>query len=331
MKVVIDSAIPYIAGVLEPYAEVVYRAGEQFSSSDVKDADALIIRTRTRCDEALLEGSSVKLIATATIGFDHIDLQYCASQGIEVVTAAGCNAAGVLQWVAATLALLARTQCWQPDQKRLGIVGVGNVGSLVERYARRWGFEVICCDPPRQEREGGDFVAMEELLPQADIVTLHTPLDATTRGMINPQTLALMKPAATLINASRGEVAQTEALLAARQTLCLDVWEREPNINRELLAKAFVATPHIAGYSAQGKANAAMAVVRAVARRFALPLAEWYPSVVEPIERKDITWEDMCQSVERYCNLPSESAILKSRPAEFEALRNNYNYREEYF
>lgn len=331
MKVVIDSAIPYIAGVLEPYAEVVYRAGEQFSSSDVKDADALIIRTRTRCGEALLEGSSVKLIATATIGFDHIDLQYCASQGIEVVTAAGCNAAGVLQWVAATLALLARTQCWQPDQMRLGIVGVGNVGSLVERYARRWGFEVICCDPPRQEREGGDFVAMEELLPQADIVTLHTPLDDTTRGMINPQTLALMKPSATLINASRGEVAQTEALLSAQQTLCLDVWEREPNINRELLAKAFVATPHIAGYSAQGKANAAMAVVRAVARRFALPLAGWYPSVVEPIERKDITWEDMCQSIERYCNLQSESAMLKTCPAEFESLRNNYNYREECF
>ncbi|MBR2629389.1 MAG: 4-phosphoerythronate dehydrogenase, partial [Alistipes sp.] len=203
MKVVIDSAIPYIAGVLEPYAEVVYRAGEQFSSSDVKDADALIIRTRTRCGEALLEGSRVKLIATATIGFDHIDLQYCASRGIEVVTAAGCNAAGVLQWVAATLALLARTQCWQSDQKRLGIVGVGNVGSLVERYARRWGFEVICCDPPRQERERGDFITLEELLPQADIVTLHTPLDDTTRGMINPQTLALMKPSATLINASR--------------------------------------------------------------------------------------------------------------------------------
>lgn len=331
MKVVIDSAIPYIAGVLEPYAEVVYRAGEQFSSSDVKDADALIIRTRTRCGEALLEGSSVKLIATATIGFDHIDLQYCASRGIEVVTAAGCNAAGVLQWVAATLALLACTQCWQPNQKRLGIVGVGNVGSLVERYARRWGFEVICCDPPRQEREGGDFVALEELLPQADIVTLHTPLDDTTRGMINPQTLALMKPSATLINASRGEVAQTEALLSAQQTLCLDVWEREPNINRELLAKAFVATPHIAGYSAQGKANAAMAVVRAVARRFALPLVEWYPSAVEPVERKDITWEDMCQSIEHYCNLQTESEILKTHPTDFEALRNNYNYREEYF
>ena len=140
-----------------------------------------------------------------------------------------------------------------------------------------------------------------------------------------------MPKSATLINASRGEVAQTEALLSAEQTLCLDVWEREPNIDRELLAKAFVATPHIAGYSAQGKANAAMAVVRAVAQRFALPLAEWYPSEVSPVERKDISWEDMCQSIERYCNLQSESEILKTHPTDFEALRNNYNYREEYF
>ena len=331
MKVVIDSAIPYIAGVLEPYAEVVYRAGEQFSSSDVKDADALIIRTRTRCDEALLEGSSVKLIATATIGFDHIDLQYCASQGIEVVTAAGCNAAGVLQWVAATLALLARTQCWQPDQMRLGIVGVGNVGSLVERYARRWGFEVICCDPPRQEREGGDFVAMEELLPQADIVTLHTPLDDTTRGMINPQTLALMKPSATLINASRGEVAQTEALLSAEQTLCLDVWEREPNIDLALLDKAFIATPHIAGYSAQGKANASSIVVRAIAQRFALPLTEWYPEAVKPTLRQPIGWQEMCRSIATHCDLAAQTRILKEHYVDFEALRNNYHYREEYF
>ena len=331
MKVVIDSAIPYISGVLEPYAEVVYRAGDEFSAEDVKDADTLIIRTRTRCGESLLGGSNVKLIATATIGYDHIDLQYCAMHGIEVVTAAGCNAAGVLQWVAATLARLSKVQGWTPQQKRLGIVGVGNVGSLVERYARRWGFEVICCDPPRQEREGGDFVSLEELLKESDIVTLHTPLDATTRGMINPQTLALVPKSATLINASRGEVVQTEALLSAEQTLCLDVWECEPNINRELLAKAFVATPHIAGYSAQGKANAAMAVVRSVARRFSLPLTEWYPSEVSPAGRKDISWEDMCQTIEHYCDLLSESEMLKTRPTEFESLRNNYNYREEYF
>ena len=114
MKVIIDSAIPYIQGILEPFAEVLYRSGEDFTPADVRSADVLIIRTRTRCDEALLAGSNVKLIATATIGFDHIDLAYCAAHRIEVVTAAGCNAAGVLQWVAATLAILSAKEGWQP-------------------------------------------------------------------------------------------------------------------------------------------------------------------------------------------------------------------------
>ena len=130
MKVVIDNAIPYIQGVLEPYAEVLYRPGASFSADDVRDADALIIRTRTRCSRELLDSSSVKLIATATIGFDHIDLDYCRRRGIEVVTAAGCNAAGVLQWVSAALAMLAKRDGWQPQQRTLGIVGVGNVGKL---------------------------------------------------------------------------------------------------------------------------------------------------------------------------------------------------------
>lgn len=331
MKVVIDSAIPYISGVLEPFAEVVYRVGDEFSPTDVADADMLIIRTRTRCDEALLAASRVRMIATATIGFDHIDLKYCEAHNIEVVTAAGCNAAGVLQWVSATLAMLAAKQGWSPSQKRLGIVGVGNVGSLVERYARQWGFDVVLCDPPRQQLEGGDFIELEELLTISDIVTLHTPLDETTRGMINHSTLALMQPSATLINASRGEVALTEALLTASQTLCLDVWEREPSIDKSLLEKAFVSTPHIAGYSAQGKANAAAAVVRAAARRFSLPLEGWYPSEVSPVARSPISWDEMCGSIESYCDLKSESATLKSRSAEFESLRNNYSYREEYF
>ena len=150
MKVVIDNAIPYIAGVLEPYAEVVYLPGSDFSAEDVRDADALIIRTRTRCTSELLDSSSVKLIATATIGFDHIDLDYCRQHGIEVVTAAGCNAAGVLQWVAASLALLAKSDGWQPQQRTLGIVGVGNVGGLVEQYAREWGFPCAALRPATQ-------------------------------------------------------------------------------------------------------------------------------------------------------------------------------------
>lgn len=331
MKVIIDNAIPYIKGILEPYAEVVYLAGNAFSAEDVKDADALIIRTRTRCSAELLEASSVKLIATATIGFDHIDLDYCHKKGIEVVTAAGCNAAGVLQWVAAALAMLAERDGWQPSQKTLGIVGVGNVGSLVEQYARNWGFRILRCDPPREQREGGDFLSLEEVVSKADIITFHTPLDATTYHLINQELISKIRPNAVIINASRGEVADTQALLDAPQTLLLDVWEREPAIDKNLLRKALVTTPHIAGYSAQGKANASAAVVRAVAERFSLPLTEWYPQQVQPTKRRPIDWQSMCESIRSYCDLAQESLRLKSGVEDFEALRNNYNYREEYF
>ena len=331
MKVVVDSAIPYLRGVLEPYFEVVYRTGDAFATSDVADADALIVRTRTKCNANLLQGSRVRLIATATIGFDHIDMDYCQKQGIRVVTAQGCNAAGVLQWVAAALALLAQKEGWSPAQKTLGIVGVGNVGSLVEKYARRWGFNVLCCDPPRQQREGGDFVGFEELLRRSDIVTLHTPLDKTTFHMMDSAAIAMMSHNGVIINASRGEVADTQALLEAPQTLILDVWEREPAIDAQLLEKAFVATSHIAGYSAQGKANASSMVVRAIAEEFNLPIEGWYPAEVEPVERQPIEWEQMCRTIGSYCDLKSQSDYLKSNPREFESIRNNYHYRQEYF
>ena len=331
MKVIIDKAIPYIQGVLEPFAEVIYRDGRAFSPEEVKDAQMLIIRTRTRCNKELLEGSKVQLIATATIGFDHIDLDYCSRKGIAVTTAQGCNAAGVLQWVAAALALLSKREGWQPKDRTLGIVGVGNVGKLVEEYAREWGFNILRCDPPRQEREGGDFLPLEEVVSQADIITFHTPLDSTTHHLIDDNIISLIRPDATIINASRGEVADTSALLKAPQTLLLDVWEREPNINSALLEKAIVATPHIAGYSAQGKANATAAVVAAAAQHFALPIEGWYPSQVRPTLRQPISWNEMCQNITQYCDLEVQSAELKSRPEAFESLRNNYSYREEYF
>jgi erythronate-4-phosphate dehydrogenase len=297
----------------------------------VADADLLIIRTRTRCNASLLDGSSVKMIATATIGFDHIDLEYCQKHGIEVVTAQGCNAAGVLQWVAAALVLLSRKDGWTPPQRTLGIVGVGHVGRLVEQYARAWGFNVLRCDPPRKEREGGDFIPLEELLSRSDIVTLHTPLDRTTHHLINDSTMALMHNDAVLINASRGEVASTQTLLNARQRLLIDVWEHEPEINRDLLAKAIVTTPHIAGYSSQGKANATAMVVRAAAKRFSLPLTDWYPEQVRITERQDIDWQTMCLTIQSYCDLEAESQRLKAAPGSFESMRNGYRYREEYF
>ena len=330
MKVIIDSAIPFIKGVLEPFAEVVYTPGDNFTTELVADADALIIRTRTRCNRELLEGSKVKFIATATIGFDHIDCRYCADNGIEVATAAGCNARGVLQWVAAVLVRLAKRENFTPSQRTLGIVGVGNVGSLVKQYAERWGFKVGCCDPPRQQRENLDFVSLQELVPQVDILTLHTPLDATTRGMINADLLAALRPGATVINASRGEVAQTEALLREDLTVAVDVWEHEPNIDARLLEKAIVSTPHIAGYSVQGKANATALAVRAVAKYFKLPLTEWYPEGMTGSVPQDIDWQRLIDTIDNYCNLDVESAPLKNG-GDFEALRNGYRLREEYF
>lgn len=330
-KFVIDSAIPYISGVLEPFGEVVYLAGKDFMPDDVRDADALIIRTRTRCDASLLEGSRVRLIATATIGFDHIDLAWCKTHNIKVVTAAGCNAAGVLQWVSAVLAMLAERDGLVPEKTTLGIVGVGNVGSLVERYAREWGFRVLRCDPPRQQCEGGDFLPLEEVLQQSDIVTLHTPLDTTTYHMINSQTLSLMKPSAVLINASRGEVVATNALLATDIPLFIDVWENEPNINEILLHKVVVATPHIAGYSAQGKANASAMAIAAVATEFSLPLEGWYPENVKRVERRCIGWSEMCDTIKLRCDLARETDELRQNPNDFELLRNEYDYREEYF
>ena len=172
---------------------------------------------------------------------------------------------------------------------------------------------------------------MEEVVKNSDIITFHTPLDTTTHHLIDERLIALMRPDAVIINASRGEVAKTEALLDAGQRLLIDVWEFEPEINSELLSKALVSTPHIAGYSAQGKANASMAVVRATAERFSLPLTKWYPEQVQRVERRPISWQEMCQTIVAHCDLATESASLKANSGDFEALRNNYNYREEYF
>ena len=304
MKIIADSAIPFLRGVLEPFAEVEYLPGTAISAADVRNADALVIRTRTRCDEKLLADSRVKLIATATIGFDHIDTAWCAAHGIEVTTAAGCNARGVLQWVGAALVHLSRTQGWQPAERTLGIVGVGHVGSLVKAYAEGWGFRVVCCDPP---------------------------LDASTRHMADSRLFGLMKPGAILINSSRGEVVDGEALLRSGLGWALDVWEHEPHLDPALLENALLATPHIAGYSEQGKANATAMSVASLARRFGLPLEGWYPPQAAPARRRPISWQELCRTIGGAYDIASESRSLKERPGDFESMRDHYAYRREYF
>lgn len=344
MKILIDQFVPYAAEALAPYAEVVSVDGRTLAPEDVAAADALIVRTRTKCNQALLgEAHALKFVGTATIGYDHIDRPWLASRGIAFTSAAGCNARGVLQWVAAALAHLAAKQGWSPQEKTLGVVGVGQVGSLVAEYARAWGFRVLCSDPPREKAEGlgraEGFVPLEELVGESDILTLHTPLvrggDHPTFHLADGVLLSLLHDGAAVLNASRGEVADTAALVehSRRLTLCIDVWEGEPdNLDAKLLEVAEIATPHIAGYSLQGKANASAIVLRALAERLGIgALEEWYPAGIEPSRPRAITWEQMCAQIDAHCHLTDETARLKSNPHDLENRRNTYPLREEFF
>ncbi len=339
MHIVVDSGIPYIKGVFEPWATVAYR--NVIGRDDVAQADAIVVRTRTRCDEGLLSGSRVRMVASATIGVDHIDIDYCRRAGIAVANAPGCNARGVLQWVAAILVHVFSTGpvpevSGSRRRPSLGVVGVGHVGSLVAEYARMWGFEVLCCDPPRAAAEGAEgFVGLDEIALKCDIVSFHTPLtregEHATYHMADDNFFSQLKPEALVLNSSRGEVVDTQALLRSKCDCCIDTWEGEPEIDSELLHRALLATPHIAGYSIQGKANAAAAVVRAVACEFELPLGQWYPPMVVPARPRRIGWQELCATIGNYFDIASESRTLKSEPEKFEYLRDNYRYREEYF
>ncbi len=331
MKIVIDSAIPYIKGVFEPFAQVTYCLGSEITPEVVVDADALIIRTRTRCNEAMLRGSSVKHIATATIGFDHIDLDYCTNNNITVTSAAGCNARAVLHWLGAALVHICKNRGWQPSDKTIGIVGVGNVGSLIKEYAQEWGFKVVCCDPPRATTEGlSDFMPLEEVARMADILTIHTPLNDSTYHFVDHKILQLLPPGAVVINTSRGEVIPSGDIAASGVDYAFDVWENEPHIDSELLSKSLLSTYHIAGYSKQGKANGSAIVVRDVADHFSLPIHDWYPEV-EQISPRKISWSELTQSISLHMDIAAESQTLKKRGEEFETLRNNYIYRDEKF
>lgn len=341
MKFVADRAIPFLEGVLEPYAEVVYKDGRAITRADLLDADALLTRTRTHCDAALLGGTRVSLIATATIGTDHIDLPWCAANGIVVRNAAGCNAGGVMDYVFSALYAVAARKGISLTGKTFGIIGVGHVGSRVEEMARKLGFAVLLCDPPRAAVEGPDaFLPLEELLERSDIVTMHTPLDPTTAGMADNAFFSRMRTGAVFINASRGEVVDEAALLHAIPKLgavIIDTWRGEPRINRILMDAVDIATPHIAGYSFQGKQNGSSAVVRAVADHFGIAaLRHFFPEdtvpELSPI-RLDITGMSQGQIAATFqYNYPvlTDDFLFRLDPDGFEAMRTAYQYRREF-
>jgi len=349
MKIIIDDKIPFIRGVFEPFAEVVYLPGKETTAEVVRDADALITRTRTICNEQLLKGSSVKVIATATIGFDHIDTAWCEANGIIWKNAPGCNSASVRQYVSSVLAFLCRRHGLKFRDITLGVVGVGNVGSKVAAMAETLGCRVLRCDPPKARREGSEgFFTLDEVIAGSDIITLHVPLEKSgedaTWHLFGSERIALLRDDQILINSSRGPVVDNKALkeaLTAKsiRAAVLDVWEGEPQPDRELLPLLDIATPHIAGYSADGKANGTTGSVRTVARVLGIePLKDWtasgLPAPGQPLEfiinaGGDDIETVLSEAITYIYDVERDSQALKEAPSLFEKLRGDYPVRRE--
>jgi len=348
MTFIIDDKIPYIKGVLEPFGEVLYLPGASITPSVVKNATALIIRTRTRCDATLLEGSSVSYIVTATIGYDHIDTAYCQAAGIQWMNAPGCNADSVVQYVASALLTLSQRNDFLLKGKTMGVVGVGQVGSKVALMAESLGMRVLLNDPIRSRNEGSAaFCSLDTLLQEADIISLHVPLtyigEEATFHLVDDAFLQRVARNPILFNTCRGEVIHAASVIEARRQavlsgLVIDCWEGEPYIDQGLLDVADIGTPHIAGYSRDGKANATTMAVQAVSQALHLGMDNWQVAPYEQPENPSIRVDATCLSdeaviasvVQRTYDILKDDQALRLNPAQFEQLRENYPIRREF-
>lgn len=262
MRILADENIPLAEAFFGAQGEIRRVPGRAIDRAALGDAEVLLVRSVTQVDRELLEGSAVRFVGTCTIGTDHLDLGYFAEAGIAWSSAPGCNARGVVDWVLGSLLALAEAHGADLGKRRYGVVGAGQVGGRLVDVLRGLGWDVRVCDPPRQAAEGGDFVSLEEIVHECDVISLHTPLTSMgahmTRHLIDAERLAHLRPGAWLLNASRGAVVDN---LALRQRLesgadldvALDVWEGEPQADPELAQLCRIATPHIAGYSLDGK------------------------------------------------------------------------------
>ncbi|MBL7971978.1 MAG: 4-phosphoerythronate dehydrogenase PdxB [Prolixibacteraceae bacterium] len=348
MKVVIDDKIPYIRGAFESSAEVVYLPGSKTTPEVVKDADAIVTRTRTICNEKLLAGSSVKFIATATIGYDHIDTDYCETAGIKWTNAPGCNSKSVEQYIASTLMVLAETRNLRLKDLCIGVVGVGNVGSKVARISELFGMKVLKNDPPRERAEGSaEFVSLKQVMEEADIITLHVPLNMkgedATFHLGNDVFFSGLKKKPVVINSCRGEVLDTLAVKNALKNnqisgFVCDCWENEPDIDLELLALTEIATPHIAGYSKDGKATGTEMSVQAISKHFGLGLENWKASGIEFPEKPVFELNGsglseqqiVSKAILHTYDIRKDDADFRKDVTKFEQLRGDYPTRREF-
>ena len=318
-QVIIDKGIPFLEGVFPPEIEVLHLSPEDITPESVRYADALFVRTRTQINKELLHGSNVRFVATATIGFDHIDQDYCREAGIHWVSCPGCNAQAVCDYVEEAISSIKSGK----NALTIGIVGYGHVGKLVAQMAQRRGYQVLLSDPPL-----GIGMSLEQLAPLCNVLTFHTPLtregEYPTYHLCDANILRLCKPGTLIINAARGGVIDEQALLSCLSPLAssphrliasIDCWENEPNINQDLLKHVELASFHIAGYSIQGKMNASEMCLRAFCEFFSLPILSINKKVVPLQGDSEPGW------------LKRVSDQLKAAPEHFEQLRKQYKLR----
>ena len=319
MLIISDAHIPFLVEAVRrewPEVDICPLKPEQIDAEAVRQADVLVVRTRTQVNKSLLSGSQVRLVCTATIGFDHIDTEFCDRQGIRWISCPGCNAQAVCDYVEEAIEEIKNEKLKIKNSSlTLGVVGVGHVGSLVAQMAERKGLNVLLNDPPK-----GIGVSLDEIAQNSDIITFHTPLDKSTYHLCDETFLQQCKPGALIINAARGGIVDEQALLSSGHPYILDTWENEPDINAEVLAKAQLASMHIAGYSVEGKRNASQMCLDEIADLFHL-------------KRIDIsTSRDLDISKKKGDSAPGWisriSSQLKSHPTGFESLRKSYPLRE---
>ncbi len=352
MKLAIDEAIPYWREAFSGLGEIRTFAGRKVQASEVKAADALVIRSVTKVDAALLEGSSVRFVGTATIGTDHLDEAYLNARGIRFTNAAGSNANSVSEYIAAALLVMAQRRRWDLSRKSIAVVGVGHVGSLVLEKVSALGCRTLLCDPPLRDSTGHQrYQSLDDVLG-ADILTFHTPLTRSglypTYHMVDRRRLERLRPSQYLLNSARGAVFDCGALKTAiasgkLEGAVLDVWEGEPRIDYSLLDLVDIGTPHIAGYSLDGKVRGTEMIVEELCRHFSIR-HRWdtrsvYPEPASIRPSPDARGQDAVRSVvlQAYGILRDDSNLraLKSLPAEdakagFDRLRNEYPLRPEF-
>lgn len=348
MKIVADSHIPFIKEYFSAYGELILKGGRTITREEVEDADILLVRSVTPVDEALLGGTSVKFVGSVTAGADHLDIDWLTSAGIAYSVAGGFNAPPVADYVVSVVAALQKENLLvsQPKKAKLkaAVIGVGHVGKLVAARLRLLNFDVVLCDPWRAQEEPDFLSTPLEKLSNLDLISLHVPLAKTgphpTYHFIDKQFLSQQKAGCVLLNASRGSVINTKDLLKYGEHLhwCFDVWEHEPKIAKDVLERALIATPHIAGYSVQSKIRGIDMIYRIACEKDIIK-PQPRPPLTMPTQQltfahHEAHWQEVVLGV---FNPLVITAMMKALllPAEdyghvFDEMRNRFNYRHEF-